>query len=79
METQLPSAATVGSETDHICSRNIVIYILSNKLIKIDLKSRYVFFAHFFSIDEFFMLIPMKNAIGFRRSLLVFLVVKVMY
>ena len=43
METQLPSAATVGSETDRICSRNIVIYIESNKLIKIDLKSSFFF------------------------------------
>ena len=27
METQLPLAATVGSEADRICSRNIVICI----------------------------------------------------
>ena len=63
--------ANVGAETDRICYRNIVIYILSNKLINIYLKSRYVFFHTFFSIDVFFHA-DMKNAIGFRQSLLYF-------
>ena len=67
MEIQLPSAAIVGVETDRICSRNITIYIKSKKLINIYLKSSYVSMRY-----RRILYADIKNAIGFRRSLLVF-------